>query len=111
MVKTRFYQTLSGRSPVEEFLLALPEETRLEIADALVLLESGHRLEMPLSRSLSGIRPGLHELRFRDRAGQVRVIYFIKKEDAIYLIHGFRKKTRTIPRRELDIIHQRLKEI
>ena len=89
----------------------MPEDTRLEIADAMVLLESGHRLEMPLSRSLSGFRPGLHELRIRDRAGQVRVIYYIKKEDAIYLIHGFRKKTRTIPQRELDIVNKRLKEI
>jgi phage-related protein len=110
-MEIKYYQTPGGRSPVEEFLLALPEETRLEIADAMVLLESGQRLEMPLSRSLSGIRPGLHELRVRDRAGQVRVIYYIKREEAIYLIHGFRKKTRTIPRRELDIIHKRLKEI
>ena len=77
----------------------------------MVLLESGQKLEMPLSRNLSSIRPGLHELRIRDRAGQVRVIYYIKKGDAIYLIHGFRKKTQTIPRRELDIIYKRLKEI
>jgi len=110
-VKIKYYQTPGGRSPVEEFLLSLPGDTRLEIADAMVLLESGHRLEMPLSRSLSGIRPGLHELRIRDRAGQVRVIYYIKKEDAIYLIHGFQKKTRTIPQRELDIVNKRLKEI
>jgi phage-related protein len=92
-------------------LLALPGETRLEIADALVLLESGQRLAMPLSRDLSSIRPGLHELRIRDSAGQVRVVYYIKKGDAIYLIHAFRKKTQTIPRRELDIIEKRLKEI
>jgi phage-related protein len=110
-MKIRYYQTAGGRSPVEEFLLALPEETRSEVVDALVLLEGGHTLGMPLSRSLSGIRPGLHELRIRDRAGQVRVIYYIKRGDAIYLVHAFRKKTQTIPRRELDIIHKRLKEI
>ena len=110
-MKIRYYQTPGGRSPVEEFLLALPPVTRLEIADALILLESGHTLEMPLSRNLSGIRLGLHELRFRDRAGQVRVIYYLKKGDALYLVHAFRKKTQTISRRELDIIHKRLKEI
>lgn len=110
-MKLRWYQTPAGRSPVEEFLRGLPEETRLEVADALVLLESGQALAMPLSRSLSGIRPGLHELRFRDRAGQVRVIYYLKKGDALYLVHAFRKKTQAIPRRELDIIHKRLKEI
>ena len=96
---------------MEDFLLDLPEATRLEVADAIVLLESGQTLEMPLSRNLASIRPGLHELRFRDKAGQVRVVYYLKKGDAIYLVHAFRKKTQTIPRRELDIIHKRLKEI
>jgi phage-related protein len=110
-MKIRYYQTPGGRSPVEDFLLGLPEATRLEVADAIVLLESGQTLEMPLNRNLASIRPGLHELRFRDKAGQVRVIYYLKKGDAVYLIHAFRKKTQTIPRRELDIIHKRLKEI
>lgn len=96
---------------MEDFLLGLPEATRLEVVDALLLLEGGQTLEMPLSRNLAGIRTGLHELRFRDKAGQVRVIYYLKKGDAIYLVHAFRKKTQTIPRRELDIIHKRLKEI
>lgn len=96
---------------MEDFLLGLPEATRLEAVDALLLLESGQTLEMPLSRNLAGIRTGLHELRFRDKAGQVRVIYYLKKGDAIYLVHAFRKKTQTIPRRELDIIDKRLKEI
>ena len=110
-MKIRFYQTSGGRSPVEDFLFGLPEATRLEIADALILLESGQSLELPLSRNLAGIRPGLHELRFRDKAGQVRVIYYIRKGDALYLVHAFRKKTRTITRRDLDIIQKRLKEI
>ena len=96
---------------MEDFLLDLPEATRLEVADAIVLLESGQTLEMPLSRNLASIRPGLHELRFRDKAGQVRVVYYLKKGDAIYLVHAFRMKTQTIPRRELDIINKRLKEI
>ena len=110
-MKIRYYQTLGSRSPVEEFLLGLPEATRLEVADALLLLEGGQALEMPLSRNLAGIRPGLHELRFRDKAGQVRVVYYLKKGDAIYMVHAFRKKTQTIPRRELEIIYKRLKEI
>lgn len=81
------------------------------MADAFLLLERGHTPGMPLSRSLAGIHPGLHELRFRDKAGQVRIIYYLKKGEAIYLVHAFRKKTQTTPRRELDIIHKRLKEI
>jgi phage-related protein/DNA-binding XRE family transcriptional regulator len=101
-MKIRYYQTSGGRSPVEDFLLGLPEATRLEVVDALLLLESGQALEMTLSRNLAGIRSGLHELRFRDKAGQVRVVYYLKKGDAIYLVHAFRKKTQTIPRRETE---------
>ena len=110
-MKVKYYLTQSGRSPVEEFILALPENTRLEIVDALTLLEGGHKLEMPLSRNLSSIRPGLHELRFRDKGGQVRVIYFFKKNEATYLVHAFRKKTQAIPQRDLDLILKRLKEV
>ena len=111
VMKVRFYRTSSGRSPVEEFLQLLPESTRLEVIDAIVLLDSGKTLSMPLSRNLSNIRIGLHELRFRDKAGQVRVIYFIKKGESIYLIHAFRKKTQEIPRKEMDIILKRIREI
>jgi phage-related protein len=110
-MKIRYYQTPGGRSPVEDFLHGLPVATRLEVADALLLLEGGQTPGMPLSRSLAGIRPGLHELRFRDKAGQVRVIYYLKKGEAIYLVHAFRKKTQTLPKRELDVILKRLKEI
>ena len=96
---------------MEEFILSLPESTRLEVFDAISLLDSGKSLEMPLSRNLSSIRPGLHELRFRDKGGQVRVIYFVKKHVAIYLVHAFRRKTQELPRKELELILKRIKEI
>jgi len=91
--------------------MSLPQSTRLEVFDAISLLDSGKTLRMPLSKNLSSIRPGLHELRLRDEGGQIRVIYFLQKHVAIYLIHGFRKKTQEIPREELAVILRRLKEI
>jgi len=110
-VKIRYYKTPGGGSPVEEFIMSLPQSTRLEVFDAISLLDSGKTLRMPLSKNLSSIRPGLHELRLRDEGGQVRVIYFLKKHVAIYLIHAFRKKTQEIPRKELAVILRRPKEI
>ena len=111
MLRVRFYLTSGGRSPVEDFINTLPAAVQLEIVDAISLLDGGKVLGMPLNRNLSSIRPGLHELRFRDRAGQVRVIYFIKKHEAIYLLHAFRKKTPAIPRGDLELIRKRLREI
>lgn len=110
-MRVRYYLKSSGRSPVADFIMALPEATRIEVVDAINMLSSGKTLKMPLSRSLSSIATGLHELRFRDRAGQVRLIYFIKKQEAIFLIHAFRKKTQELPRLDRDLVLKRLKEI
>lgn len=71
----------------------------------------GNVLLMPLSRNLSNIYQGMHELRLRDRAGIVRVFYFIKKGDAIYVLHAFRKKSRGLPQKEIEIALRRLKEV
>jgi phage-related protein len=82
-VKVKFYLKGSGRSPVEEFLQELSAELQAEFFDAISLLTQGLMLAMPLSRNLSSIHPGLHELRLKDRAGQVRFFYFVKRGDAI----------------------------
>jgi phage-related protein len=110
-VEVRFYATESGKSPVKEFIFALPEEKKREFIDALELLELGQTLVMPLSRNLASIYPGLHELRLRDRAGQIRVFYFVKKGEAIYLLHAIRKKTRELPKKDIELVLKRLKEV
>ncbi|MBI4042017.1 MAG: type II toxin-antitoxin system RelE/ParE family toxin [Deltaproteobacteria bacterium] len=110
-MKVRFYRTMSGRSPVEEFLKELSEETRSDFYDAISLLVEGFNLSMPLSRNLASICSGLHELRFGDKMGQVRVFYFIKKGSAIYILHAIRKKTQEIPKKEIDLILKRIREV
>lgn len=77
-VKIKFYLKASGRSPVEEFIQECSSELKADFFDAVMLLTNGHNLSMPLSRSLASIHSGLHELRLKDRSGQVRVFYYIK---------------------------------
>ncbi len=110
-MRVKYYLTLSGRSPVEEFLLGLSKTTAKEVADAISLLEYGQKVGMPLSRNLSSIYPGLHEPRFRDEHGQVRLVYYIKKFEAIYLVHAFRKKTQSLPKKEIQLILKRIREV
>ena len=110
-MQIKFYLTNSGRSPVEEFLETLSGDIQGEFFDAVSLLAAGKTLEMPISRNLSSICHGLHELRFKDRAGQVRVFYFIKKGDAIYMLHALRKKTQAIPNKERDLVLKRIQEV
>jgi hypothetical protein len=78
-MKIKFYLKSSGKSPVEEFIQDCAIELKADFFDALNLLASGKMISMPLSRNLASIHPGLHELRLKDRSGQIRVFYFIKK--------------------------------
>jgi len=84
---------------------------RNEFSDSVKLLSEGMQLHMPLSRNLAGIHPGLHELRFKDRAGVYRVFYYIRTRDAIYMLHAFKKKTQEIPEKEKTIVLRRIREV
>ena len=110
-MKVKFYLTISGRSPIEEFLKELSGEIRSEFLDAIILLEQGQNLSLPLNRNLSSIHKGLHELRLKDRSGAYRFFYFIKKADGIYFIHAFKKKTQELPQKEIEAALKRIKEV
>ncbi len=88
-----------------------PEDVRGELADAIARLEEGHMLSMPLSRPMPSIGKGVHELRFRDRSGVYRVIYFLAGQGMIWLLHGFMKKTQQTPEHNIEIARKRLKEV
>lgn len=92
---------------IEEF----PLKVREELIDAINDLKEGVLLSMPVSRKMDGMGTGVFELRFKDRMGIFRVIYFIKKDDAIYPVHGFQKKTNKTPRRNIDVALKRIKRL
>ncbi len=110
-MQIKFYRAASGRSPVEEFISSLSLDVQAEFADALAVLGAGENLAMPLSRNLSSIHKGLHELRLKDRAGIYRIFYFIKSKDGIYFLHAFKKKSQELPRQEIDLAIKRIREI
>lgn len=88
-----------------------PIVVREQISDYLELLAIGELLFPPVSKSLSVIAKGLHELRLADDSGQYRVIYLMRPGRGIYLIHGFKKKTQHIELRVRRTINERLKQL
>lgn len=110
-MRIKFYLTSSGRSPVEEFLKELNVDVREDFQSLYDDLESYKLLEMPHSKNLSSIHKGLYELRLKDRHGIYRLFYYIKKYEEIYFIHAYRKKTQTIPLKEIRLILKRIKEV
>lgn len=92
-------------------VLNWPDEIREDFADAIARLERGHMLSMPLSRPMPSIGKSVHELRFKDRSGIYRVIYFIVENEHIWLIHAFKKKTQTTSQHDIDVAKERLKRV
>ncbi len=105
------YMTSTGRQPVKEFIDELPIESQFEILTLLRRLEAGDLLGMPHARSMASMAHGLYELRVRDARGQIRLFYYTKIRNSIYLIHGLRKKSQTIPDKVRELILRRIKEL
>jgi len=103
-----FYETLSGRSPVESFVGSLDNELHDAFLHKKGLLEEyGPELRSPHTAPL---KDGLFELRFKGNAGQRRVAFFFMKGKTIILVHGFVKKVQKTPKRDIDIALKRKKE-
>lgn len=85
--------------------------TRLKLAEIFALLTEGESLGLPISRPMTSIAHGAHEIRLKDRGGQYRVFYFAKHKDAVLVFHFLRKKTENTPHHEIEIAQRRLQEM
>ena len=101
-----FYTDARGDSPLDDFLRSLPERDEARIAQTIELLrEFGLQLGRPYVKSLTA---KLWELRVSTRGRAYRIIYFAHTGRRFVLLHGFVKKTRKTPKRELDVARRRL---
>ncbi len=53
---------------------------------------------------------GIREIRIH-RGGQFRVIYVVKNDDAVHVLHAFQKKTRQTRKQDIEIAKRHLKQI
>lgn len=86
-----------------------PATVRRAIGSELRLLQNG---EKPLhARPLKTVCRGAWELKVSDAVGQFRVVYVVKRNDKIYVLHAFQKKTQQTPQRDIELARTRFKEI
>ena len=95
----------------EKELKTLSSDVIEDFLDAVSKLQDGLSLTMPLSRPMNSIHISLYELRLKDKKGIYRVFYYLKKSEAIYVVHAFKKKTQKTPIRTIQLIKTRLKGI
>lgn len=59
-------------------------------------------------KNMSVIGKGVKEIRINDR-GAFRVIYVIQKNETLYVLHAFQKKSRKTARQDIELARTRLK--
>lgn len=86
-----------------------PEAARKEIGVQL------HKVQLGFDPSdwkpMSSVGSGVREIRIRDETGAFRVLYVANRDDALYVLHAFQKKTQQTAKRDLDTAISRLKQI
>jgi len=103
-----YYELATGKCPVEEFIDSLDAKSRAKVARTLDLLEEfGTNLGMPYARHID---KKLWELRIRHSGNQYRIIYFLYTGQTFVLLHGFTKKTRAVPRTDIEIAESRFND-
>lgn len=105
--KVYFFQTKRGDYPVNKFIEEQDFPTQTRIAKSIRLLNNhGPFLKPPYIKKL---QDKLYELRI---SGKIAIrIFYSPKNDAYYLLHAFKKKSRKTPSHELKVALDRMKEL
>lgn len=106
-VPVAFFRLDSGREPVRVWLKGMPPGDRKSIGEDIKTLQFGWPVGMPLARKLA---ENLWELRSNVSLGIARTFFSIFQEQ-IVLLHGFVKKSRKTPPKELALAKRRLSKL
>jgi phage-related protein len=88
-----------------EDLKSFPKEARRQAGFELDAVQRGR--DPSDWKPMKSVGPGVREIRLHAE-GEHRVIYIAKFEEAVYVLHAFRKKTQKTPARDLDLAQRRL---
>ena len=88
---------------------SFPDDARRDAGFQIGRLQLG--LDPNDWKPMKTVGPGVSEIRVREASGAYRVIYIATLEDAVYVLHAFRKKTQATSKRDLDLATTRFKEL
>ena len=109
MREIRFYRTVSGGCPVEEFLDSLGPKQAQKIAWVLRLVKELAVVPKQYFKKLEGTND-LWEVRAEFGGDAFRLLGFWDAGRLIILTNGFAKKTPKTPGRELELATQRKRD-
>jgi phage-related protein len=98
----------AARRDFEEF----PEDVQGYMMNALTIAAEGSKSDK--AKPFKGIDGGVFEIALKHHGDAFRVLYAVKIDEDIWVIHAFQKKSKSgikTPRMEVDLIRERLKRL
>lgn len=116
MIPVIFFKSNNGTEPVKEWLDKLPEEERITIMEDIQTVRRGWPIGMPLVKKN---RNNVWEIRSKHKDRISRVLFALlpikndkgKKFKHAVLLHGFIKKSKETPDKELKLAIKRAKAL
>jgi phage-related protein len=106
-ISVSFFQSDNGKMPVRDWLLGLSAKDKKNIGEDIKTVELGWPVGMPVAKPLGD---KLFEVRsVLINGDQARIIFTIYKSSMI-LLHGFIKKSKKTPKRDLELAKNRMRK-
>jgi phage-related protein len=103
-----FYPSASSAQPVRDWLRSLSAEDRRVLGYDIGLAEIGWPIGMSLCRPLGG---GVWEIRSTLAGNRIARVVFCIADGSMVLLHGLIRKSRTTPKSNLSLAHDRQKDL
>ncbi|NOR58307.1 MAG: type II toxin-antitoxin system RelE/ParE family toxin [Sulfurimonas sp.] len=106
MKEIKFYKTLSGKSPIEDFLNSLSSKEAQKVTWVLSLIEDMDNVSTKFYKKLSN-SDGIIEVRAQIGTNNFRLLGFEDKGSFVVLTNGFKKKDQKVPKSEITLAERR----
>jgi len=85
-----------------------PDEARRDAGFQLRAVQNG--LDPSDWKSIHAVGPGVKEIRIHI-LGEWRIVYVVQRQDAVYVLHAFQKKSRKTSRQDIELARRRYGQI
>jgi len=107
--EVRFYRTESGNCPVEQFLDSLKGKQAQKVVWVLSLIEELDTIPSKYFKKLANTED-LWEARINFGSDTFRFLGFFDGNMIIVFVHGFKKKSQKLHKKDIALAHERKKD-
>lgn len=105
-----FYETENGKKPIEDFLNSLNSKAAQKVTWVMSLIEERKGIVSKKYFEKLKHTDEIWEIKAKFANNEYRTLGFIDHKNVLILVHGFKKKTQKVPKKEIDTAEVRKKD-